>query len=446
MTTLAAITEPLRDLVLERSGLDFPERKAGELLDAFRRGMATSQASDPHTYLTTLRDDPATLAGFINLLTVGETYFFRNPPQMEALRERILPELARQGAVRAWSAGCATGEEPYSLSILMRELGLGKDRAQVLASDINQLYLDRAREGVYGSWSFRQTNPEVRERYFEPVGKDRWRILNRYREGVAFSRLNLVTDLYPEPLSGTINLDLIICRNVTIYFPLEVTRRVIRAFYQCLRPGGWLMVGHSEPSLEVYDDFETLNAPGAVLYRRPQRQLPRSLRKPEPAGPSGRASAAPKRTAPLHPGPAPSPHRHQECAPSPPEAPADLARSHADDGRFEEARLILVEALHRNPLEARLHLLHGLILQNLGDVPGAIGAFKKAIYLDRDFLIAHYHLMLIDRRGRLAPVHRRNVARLATAMEPGEVIPESGGMHAGELIKLLRALEGEVTL
>jgi chemotaxis protein methyltransferase CheR len=445
MTTLEAIAEPLRDLVLERSGLDFPERKAGELLDAFRRGMANTQTSDPHSYLTSLRHNPETLASFINLLTVGETYFFRNPPQMEALRERILPDLARQGAVRAWSAGCATGEEPYSLTILMRELGLGPDRSHVLASDINEGYLERARDGVYSTWSFRQTGPDVRQRHFEPAGKDRWRLLDRYREGVTFSRLNLVTDLYPEPLNGTINLDLIMCRNVTIYFPLEVTRRVIRAFFQCLRPGGWLIVGHSEPSLGIYDDFETVSAPGTVLYRRPERHLPRPLRAPEPARPTARAAASSKRSALRHARPAPAVRPRTGPASPAPAGAADLARRHADEGRFDEAGSILLEAIRRNPLDASLHLLHGLVLQNLGDVAGAIGALKKAIYLDRDFLIAHYHLMLIDRRGRLAPVHRRNVARLVAGMEADEVIPESGGMHAGELSKLLRALEGEVT-
>lgn len=176
---------------------------------------------------------PACSTCGIAQLTIGETYFFRNAAHFAALRERVLPELLERragvGSLRLWSAGCATGEEPYSLAMALADALPASPPWQVsiLATDLNPQFLERARAALYGAWSFRETRDELRERCFTPEGP-RWRLRPELRRQVLFARLNLAEASYPAVANGTVALDLIFCRNVTIYFD-EATRRRVAA-------------------------------------------------------------------------------------------------------------------------------------------------------------------------------------------------------------------------
>jgi chemotaxis protein methyltransferase CheR len=262
-----------RDLVRERSGLDYPERKRADLAHGLRMALANSRFGD----LTALYADAA--AGgpgweiVLAQLTIGETYFFRNTPQFDALRQHILPELIqrRQATrhLRIWSAGCATGEEPYSIAMMLADL-LPSDafwQVSLLATDINPQFLERAREGLYGSWSFRETPEAVRERFFTPE-QNRWRLNPRIRQMVTFARLNLAEPCFPAILNGTYAQDLILCRNVTIYFDEATTHQLIERFHGSLLPGGWLIVGHAEPQASANQQLELHNFPQTVAYRK----------------------------------------------------------------------------------------------------------------------------------------------------------------------------------
>ena len=264
-----------RDLVRDRCGLDYPEHKRADLAYGLRQALANSQQSD----LAALYADAA--AGgpgweiILAQLTNGETYFFRNTPQFEALRQHILPELIQRRRatrhLRIWSAGCATGEEPYSIAMTLADL-LPKDnpwQVSILATDINPQFLARARDGLYGSWSFRETPEAVRERFFTPEQK-RWRLHPSIRRMVTFARLNLVEPCFPAILNGTYAQDLILCRNVTIYFDEATTHQLIERFHSTLLPGGWLIVGHAEPQASANQRFELHNFPQTVVYRKHQ--------------------------------------------------------------------------------------------------------------------------------------------------------------------------------
>jgi chemotaxis protein methyltransferase CheR len=207
-------------------------------------------------------------------LTIGETYFFRNMPQFDALRQHIIPELLRRReatrGLRIWSAGCATGEEPYSVAITVGDM-LPADHfwhVSILATDINAQFLTRAREALYGEWSFRETPDELRSRFWARE-QGRWRLRPQIRRMVSFARLNLAEPCYPSVANGTCALDLLLCRNVTIYFDDLTTRQVVERFYNALAPGGWLIVGHTEPQASVYQRFEVHNFPHTVVYRKP---------------------------------------------------------------------------------------------------------------------------------------------------------------------------------
>jgi chemotaxis protein methyltransferase CheR len=263
-----------RDLLLTRCGLYYPERKRGDLAHGLNMALGTT---NHRTLIELYADAVAGGPGWDAILahlTIGETYFFRNGAQFDALREHILPELLerRDGlrTLRVWSAGCATGEEPYSLAILLNEL-LPSDHswnASILATDINPVFLARAREGLYGNWSFRETPDELRQRYWAEE-QGRWRLRSDIRRMVSFTRLNLAESCFPAIANGTSAMDIIVCRNVTIYFDEATTRQIAERFYSALTPGGWLIVGHAEPQASVYHQFEVHNFPNTVIYRKP---------------------------------------------------------------------------------------------------------------------------------------------------------------------------------
>jgi chemotaxis protein methyltransferase CheR len=285
-----------RDLILERTGLYFPEKKKGDLEIGLRKALAElslGHASgeynlDSYYHLLHDKNNPAGCAEMerlIKVLTVGETHFFRDETQFDALANHILPALitrkrtaaATAGPdirpqLRIWSAGCATGEEPYSLAILLKELlpDIDQWHIHILASDLNPASLSRAKEAVYSEWSFRETRAKLLQpRYFiKDSTLNRYRLRRDIPSMVTFATLNLIEDSYPAMHNNTASMDLILCRNVTIYFHEADTRQVVDRFYRCLIEGGWLVVGHSEPSLTIYRAFQTINVSGTVLYQK----------------------------------------------------------------------------------------------------------------------------------------------------------------------------------
>jgi chemotaxis protein methyltransferase CheR len=209
------------------------------------------------------------LARLVDELTINETYFFRERSQLVALSTEIVPELRTICAgrpVSIWSAGCSSGEEPYSVVILALEAGLvpGVD-FRVYASDISQRMLGRAREGIYRETSFRDTEPSLRERYFRSCEKGT-RIADEVKNHVDFINLNLF-DASKLALLGT--MDVILCRNVIIYFDSAGKRRTIESFHDRLRPGGYLLLGHSESLINLSTSFELHQLRRDLVYRRP---------------------------------------------------------------------------------------------------------------------------------------------------------------------------------
>jgi chemotaxis protein methyltransferase CheR len=263
------------DLFREYCGLHFGEDSRFLLEKRLTRRIHEIDAGSFSAYHYMLRRDTSgdqELANIIDELTTNETYFFRERNQLRALFEEILPQLSmqREGgekpALSIWSAGCSSGEEPYSIVMLALEAGIemGRD-LRVYASDISRRMLNKARRGVYRPASFRDTEPCVKEKYF--VEKDGlWRISDEIKRHVVFTHLNLL-DRGRISLLGT--MDVILCRNVIIYFNLETKREVIRTFSEKLRAGGYLLLGHSESLVNVSNAFELAHLRNDLVYRRP---------------------------------------------------------------------------------------------------------------------------------------------------------------------------------
>ncbi len=244
----------------------FLERRIGSRLDAL--GLASFR-----DYYHFLRYDPAgprELEDMVERITTHETYFFREQYQLDAFRDEILPDLRRRLASKRrlsiWSAGCSTGEEVYTIAILLLEDGHFRDWAvRVVGSDVSRKVVAHARTALYGASSFRQTDAHYQRRYFqEHEGK--LRVRDEVRALCSFGQLNLLTtDRYQ--VLGT--CDLIFCRNVLMYFSEPARHRVVDGFYDNLSPGGYLLLGHSESLLNVTTRFDLVHLSKDLVYRRP---------------------------------------------------------------------------------------------------------------------------------------------------------------------------------
>ena len=212
------------------------------------------------------------LSRVVDVLTTNETYFFREMNQLRALTEEIVPELvARRGGrrrLRLWSAGCSTGEEPYTLAILLSEHPLLRGwQTEIFASDISQRVLQVARRGIYTASSFRCTEPAYRERYFEPVDAGSSRIVEPVRRLVSFGQLNL---LAPEQWTILSQFDVVLCRNVMIYFNGESKRKMVEHFHRKLDDGGFLLLGHAESLMNVTTAFALRHFRHDMVYQKPE--------------------------------------------------------------------------------------------------------------------------------------------------------------------------------
>jgi chemotaxis protein methyltransferase CheR len=206
----------------------------------------------------------------VEVLTTNETYFYREPHQLRAFSEEILPLLAAekgaQRRLRIWSAGCSTGEEVYTVAILLARCGLfeGWD-VDVFGSDIARRVLSVARAGAYGERAFRTPEAETIRPFFRVEG-GKWHVRPEVRRMASFGYLNLLDEGTSTLVAGA---DVIFCRNVMIYFDLAARRRVLRMFLDKLRPGGYLLLGHSESLLNVTADFELVHLRNDLVYRKP---------------------------------------------------------------------------------------------------------------------------------------------------------------------------------
>ncbi len=263
------------DLVRKHCGLHFgPETRflLERRLARRVRELGLGSFAAYHYRIRSGAADDEEFAELLDELTTNETYFFRERNQLRALAGEIFGELriereARGGRpITVWSAGCSSGEEPYSVVILALEAGLvpGRD-LRVYASDLSRRMLRKARRGIYREASFRETEPRLRQTYFSEK-EGHWRISDDVKKHVDFIHLNLL-DRSRIALLGA--MDVILCRNVIIYFDNETKRRVIDTFYEKLRPGGHLLLGHSESLINLSSSFQLRHLKRDLVYRKP---------------------------------------------------------------------------------------------------------------------------------------------------------------------------------
>jgi chemotaxis protein methyltransferase CheR len=264
----------IRDLIYNAAGIFQADNKLQILEDRCRRRMkalGVPTLRDYYGCLTVNSMRQAEMVSLLNEITVGETYFFRNRPQLDAIRKIVLPAIIEakskigQTRLRIWSAGCSTGEEPFTLSMMLLEESQGQLKGwttEILATDLNERSIAHAKAGCYANYSTRTLEPALRNKYFRVDG-DRLQVKPEVKANVIFSRLNLLDD---SRMIFAQNIDLILCCNVLIYFDTASKQRVIQHFYRTLLPHGYLFLGHSESLYGINEDFRLVHMPSATAY------------------------------------------------------------------------------------------------------------------------------------------------------------------------------------
>jgi chemotaxis protein methyltransferase CheR len=409
-------------------------------------------------------------------ITTGETFFFREPEQIDFVRDSVLPALRERidamRPLRMWSAGSATGEEAYALAMLLSEVGWSRPSV-ILGTDLVPARLATARLGRYSQWSMRGVPEAKIERYFERQDKQ-FVLREDIRRGVEFRVLNLAADEYPSVRSGVIDMDVIFCRNVLIYLDEPNVEAIARRLLASLAPDGWLFLGASDPAIADVVPCEVVLTGAGVAYRR----LPEG-------------DAAPRYTASPHAAPGsvasvvwPTLHAVAEGrseSDSPLAANGDTAhvleiyeeaygrgdygratsaareaikgrgasehawtvliRSLANEGNLEAAGEAAAAALDHYPLSSEVSYLNGVLVAQSGRHLQAAAIFRRALYLDPEFAIAH--LALGESRlavGDATGAHRAytNAESVLRDLTPDAVVSGADGLPTARLLYIAR--------
>ncbi|MEW6160518.1 MAG: CheR family methyltransferase [Verrucomicrobiota bacterium] len=497
MSTSREILVEMSAFLGAKTGLHFAEDRWNDLERGLREAALEFQFSSLEPFARWLLT--SNLAGAqLNILaskwTVGETYFFRDHRFFEVLETQILPELACSNRaakrLRFWSAGCCSGEEPFSLAISLRRAlpDFANWQTTILGTDINPHFLRKATRGLFSEWSFRRAPLWLKAQFFQPKPGGCWQIDREIRQSVTFSELNLAEDIYPSPHNSTDAMDLICCRNVLIYFSSEEASRVLRRLHRCLKVGGWLVLSPGETAPDTISEWEPVNRDGVLLYRKPD---PKTLiRAAQPPNEESETFSLPANFV------FPDDVHAQSSDPSPPleiantsnsaepieaprallerarfhfeqrhyaevveilqehlfQAPADtdslllLARALANQGQLSPALTWVERAVAMDKLNPLTHYLHANILFELGTLDESVSALRRLLYLDPDFVLAHYllgHIARSQREKAEAARHFANALALVRQHPQPQVLPEADGLTAGRLAEIISSLLAE---
>ena len=405
------MTDPL-DLIAgmlsARVGLRLDPAIRGRLVRAVR-DEAVRFGEDEATYAAQLESDSGRMQDLLNRVTVQETSFFRDPGQFTALAELVLPGFREVGGpVLVWSAGCANGQEPYSLAMTLEESGIAD--WHIIATDVSTEALARTRAARYQDRELRGLSPARRARHLVPAGERSWEIAPALRDRVDTVRHNLAVD--PPPFkAGTCQI--VFCRNVLIYFGHDDLVAFLDRLAVALTPSDYLFLGYSESLWQISDRFELVRLGDAFAYH------PATMRAPQPAPPRPRVQPR-----------------------SSPPKPVRKAEARVPTGRERTPR---PEPAVGPPVTARELRTEGSAALDRGELADAISLFRKASFLDPDDPVAHLDLGLAFEAAGDDVAARRAFAAARAAIDrcdPAQVESALDGYHVDELIRLLEDRAG----
>ncbi len=398
--------------IADNAGLFLDDSKFDTLRTALLARTTALNLKDYREYYRFINFNPRGEEEFkelMNLLTVGETYFFRDAKHFEILEKYILPDVMKykkergDNSIRIWSAGCSTGEEPYSIAMfLLGNLTIPSLwDIEILATDVSTKALQKARDGIYTKWSLRAIDRKYVQKYFATT-ENRYILNDEIKRMVKFEYFNLIREPYPLSKMGNY-WDIILCKNVTIYFKIDSTKRVIHNFYQSLRDGGTLFIGMSESLFQISDEFNLIEHDGCFLYKKfadakKTTEHKQQIKLPVVKKIDVEDAEAIFKRAKEH-----FKAKHYDRAiielgkvirlkSTHVDARLMLADIYANEERYGEAEDECRKVIEVNSLLPTAHCLLGVVLGKQKRTTEAIPELKKAIYLDQDLVIAHLHL------------------------------------------------------
>jgi chemotaxis protein methyltransferase CheR len=467
----------VRDLIARTSGIYIHAADKETLRAHIGTRMEKCGTRRLADYVQLLSSSPGhELEELLNLVAIQETYFFRDQAQFMALQRYVIPELLktrsrRDVPLRIWSAGCSTGEEAYTIAILLAESlsGVKFPPPYILATDVSRTALDAARRGVYGDRSLRSTPEDYRQRFFARKGESY--VLDEFIKGmVEFRPFNLMNTPYP----GTEGpgWDIIFCRNVTIYFRPQFTRKVIRRFYESLGEGGYLFTGFSETLRYLSRDFLTVQLGGIFLYQKGKAAGGQAAK---PSARPGRGRKTRAKTLPPSPPPKGAEAQGEPRSgvsedlqsrasellesglyeqagriltplleqPSPP-AEAALLRAEIllNQGRAAAAKTVCEEVIRREPLAVAGYYLLAIIHRAAEEADLAVDMFRRVVYLRPEHALARFHLGELYAQRKEREAARReygNAIRLLRERSDSLDQRFAGGFSPGLLIDTCRS-------
>jgi chemotaxis protein methyltransferase CheR len=492
----------LNELITRRMGLRFTNGSSHRLqrgIEAASRDFGFSMPESCVRWLLSADLSRTQIETLASHLTVGETFFFREKQALDAVENHILPQLVRlrrgkDQRLRIWSAGCCTGEEPYSLAILLDKIlpDIKEWNITILATDINPGFLRKASGGLYGKWSFRNCPEWVQDGYFQKTTEGNFQIKPEIMKMVRFDYHNLGEDSYPSLSNNTNAMDIIFCRNVLMYFSPETARTVTMKLYRSLVECGVLIINPTESSFIQCPPFTAVKFADSILYSKGNTVglKEKEIRNKPPYSDEEKIDAPSTSTVLLSPETANdlasiireeslTEITKQEAPVIKPssyalalsqyeqgnytgateillelvsdneeglKATVLLARAFANQGELKEALKWCDKAVTSDKLVPFLHYLRATILQEQGSSEDAANALKRALYLDQDFVLAHYTIGVNYRnqgKPKEAAKYLGNALKLLGNYQEGEILPESDGTTAGRLGEVIRLLNGE---
>ncbi len=483
----------ISEQIERKLGLAFPKNRFSDLKYAlnsalpeigFKTDYATFGDAMVNNRLTQNQSDTLVL-----YLTIGETYFFREKTSLDVFTHTIIPELIKnrdqlKREIRIWSAGCCTGEEAYTIAILLTETlpDIETWKITIIGTDINRNFLHKARNGRYTQWSFRDTPESLKKKYFTQIGKE-FEVIPEIKKMVSFSYLNLAEEKYPMTENNTFAMDVIFCRNVLMYFSSAQAKKVVMRFKECLSHDGWFITSPVEVSSAYFSILNQVIIKEALLYRNGEWshesdfQFPphRPLTKTEEFKPANSLSTLfdqkeKKTNEPTLPFYKAEPEtkkddllidlkpiyrlieaaRYENAL----SHLQKLSTLHPDDttikflmtkvfanmGKHAEARFFCDELISKDKLNSDYYYLLATILFDQGEKEAAEKVINQVLYIDPNHLMAHFlkaNISWIFGKKQVATKHYENLLDLIRNMDDSETIADSGGLTVGRLKEMI---------
>lgn len=493
----------LRNYLLANLGLSYHDKQENELHNKIKSAAKEFNFDNTENFITWLINQtltPEQTKKLATFLTIGETYFFREKKALDFLEFKYLPDLIykRRGNnqnLKIWSAGCSSGEEPYSVAIMLKRIipDIKNWNITILATDINATFLKKAKEGVYSKWSFRGIPESFKTSYFKETENNKYQIKPEIKKMVDFSYLNLATPPYHASEGKTGMFDVILCRNVLIYFSHEGIKTVTTNFHDCLHQGGVLLLSPVETSNLISEKFNRLSFNGITIYENNPGAASKQMRNfiKHPTNISNNRISKTITT--------PKPKIKIATIAKPREKPLPkivvktnknkkvneasdyqktlnlfkaghynevekrvndaikngsqdkkshlilLARIKANQGLLAESEKFCIEAIELDKINTEAHYLLATVYNEQGKVKEALNSINSTLFLDPDFALGHFLLGNISKNGGEnsdSKKHFNNALKSLSKLKHDDIIAESDGLTAGRLSEIIRRVEG----